>query len=103
MIASILLIINLGRSIYDVSQREQVVHDARQQLAQTKQENDKLKKELEYVQSPGFIEQQARERLNLARPDETVVILPDITPPPEEVPEPEKEIWQQWLEVFRLI
>lgn len=102
LIASILLSVNLARSVYDLSKRESVLHEARDQLSQTKEKNEKLNSELEYVQSPAYIEQQARDKLNLAKPDETVLILPEVTPPPEEKEEVELPVWKQWMEVFRI-
>ena len=39
-------------------------------------QNEKLKQQLQEVKTPQFIEQQARDKLGLARPGETVVIIP---------------------------
>lgn len=103
IIISVLLSVNLARSIYDLHTRESVVHEAQARLAQAQEKNNELKKELAYVQSPGYVEQQAREKLNMARPGEVVLIVPEVTPPPDDsVEEEQLEIWQQWLKVFRL-
>ena len=39
-------------------------------------ENRGLKKKLAQIQSPEFIEQQARDKLGLGKPGETIVIIP---------------------------
>ena len=41
--------------------------------------NKELKKKLSEIQSPQFIEQQARDKLGLSKKGETVVIIPDQT------------------------
>ncbi|KKR72171.1 MAG: Septum formation initiator [Microgenomates group bacterium GW2011_GWC1_41_8] len=103
IIVSVLLSVNLARSIYDLHTRESVIHEARDRLVKTQEENNKLEEELSYVQSPAYIEQQAREKLNLARPGEVVLIVPEITPPPDDSDQELKlEIWQQWLKLFRV-
>ncbi|MCR4264248.1 MAG: septum formation initiator family protein [Candidatus Roizmanbacteria bacterium] len=102
IIISILLSVNLARSIYDLQKRESVIHEARERLAKAQEEHNKLKEELDYVRSPAYVEQQAREKLNLARPGEVVLIVPEVTPPPDESESEEQlEIWQQWLDLFR--
>ena len=67
--------------------------------------NKELKTRLNIVKSPGFIETQARDKLGLVLPGETLVIIPDsklqtvmgantIAQPPR-LPN-----WQGWLKLF---
>ncbi len=68
-------------------------------------ENTRLKKRLGEVTQDDFIEQQAREKLNLARPNETVVIIPQdqidqiaqLYRKTEAQPLPN---WQKWLNLI---
>ena len=46
-------------------------------LRRVEEENRRLQSELEYAQSPEFIEQEARNRLGLGREGETVVLMPN--------------------------
>jgi cell division protein FtsB/cell division protein DivIC len=99
-IAGIFLSVSLARSLYDLTKREQVIHEVQERFSATREENERLQKELEYVQSQAYIEQQARDKLNLAHPGEVVYIVPEVTIPPEKEPEQEKPVWRKWMEVF---
>ena len=86
--------------------------------AQLRDENARLAALLEYYKSDKYIEQRAREDLNLRRPDETVLIPIDTTPEagdrgapldiprseeaaePEATPTAERANWQKWLDLF---
>ncbi len=46
-------------------------------LHQLQVQNQKLKQRLQEVESPQFVEEQARDKLGLARPGETVVVIPN--------------------------
>lgn len=48
-----------------------------EQIEKRKMEIDSLKKQLEEVQSPSYIEKIAREKLKMVRPDEIIFILED--------------------------
>lgn len=102
-IIGIVLIINLLRSIYDVAQRGHVVKDTKEKLALVREKHAKLTQEFEKVNSPYFIEEQARDKLNMARPGEEVIIVPTIPPPtPTPTPKPPLANWEQWREAMRL-
>lgn len=49
----------------------------KEEVAATKTENDALKQKLAEVQTPEFVEREAREKLGLGREGERVVILPE--------------------------
>jgi cell division protein FtsB len=81
----------------------------------TRDENTRLEAALEYYRSDKYIEQRAREDLNLRRPDEEVLIPVSAAPAspigdssvpvtPQEAPPPtatlEPANWQKWLELF---
>lgn len=70
-------VISLSRSIYGLWRKRDVVKERALVLAQAEAENKRLKKELEQVQSPGFVEEEARNKLGLIKPGEQVVMLPD--------------------------
>lgn len=102
-VIGIVLIINLLRSIYDVVQRGHIVKDTTEQLASVRKEHAELTAEYERVNSPYFIEEQARDKLNMARPGEDVIIVPTIpAPTPTPTPEPPLANWEQWREAFRI-
>lgn len=74
-------------------------------LKKVQKDNQDLQLELSYVQSQDFIERQAREKLNLIYPGETIIILPklnrsDFKIPQEKTPEKRLPNWRQWLNLF---
>lgn len=96
----LLLIINgLARSIYDLWTKRDVVSEARKTLEQEKAENQKLKKELSRVKTKEFIEEEARNKLFLTKPNEKVVIVP-VASKSAEKKEASKPNWQKWLNLF---
>lgn len=51
--------------------------EATEQLYNLQKKNQELKKKLLQIQSPDFIESQARDKLGLSKAGETVVIIPE--------------------------
>lgn len=70
------LIVNLSRDILRLLKAGGQVKKAEEKLVELEKEHDKLAEKKEYFQSPEFIEEEARNKLNLAKEEETVVILP---------------------------
>lgn len=105
IIFQILLIISLVRGIQ--LSRRSIARIAG--LEETKQklldEQEKLKKEEEYVASPYYLEKVARDELGLAKPGERVVIVPEgtiteVRSQKLEDSEREKANWQKWWEIL---
>ena len=98
---SLIFIINLSRSIYALWQKRGIVAERRSVAGQLAQKNQELVQKSQEVESEPFIEKQAREKLNLQREGEVVVVLPknlgviENTPPPPQSPN-----WQRWWKVF---
>lgn len=72
---SIFVINNLIRSIYTLWQKYDLVTLAENELARQKQENQRLKSKLSFVESKEFIEQEARNKLFLVKPGEQEVLI----------------------------
>lgn len=77
LIVSLFVINNLVRSIFNLWQKQQLVEQAGKELSKEKEENQKLKNELSNVEGQGFIEEQARNKLLLLRPDEQRILIAD--------------------------
>jgi cell division protein FtsB len=103
---SLLLIFNLSREVYRVSQSSGRLNEAEERVEKEKLRNWQLKEEKKYKESPFFLEKEIRDKLMMGKSGEVTVILPrDIidkiaTSEPEKKPEIDLAIWQQWLEVF---
>lgn len=96
---------SLGKQIYDSLEVSNRLDQETEQLVKLQQKNNELKKKLAEVGTINFIEQQARDKLNQARPNETVIIIP-----PQEIDKilgAQKEKiaevipnWSAWLKLF---
>ena len=70
------LIVNSSRKILTFRGSSQLVGESGEQLNKLKQENEVLRRELEYKKSQEFQESEIRNKLGLAREGEAVVIVP---------------------------
>lgn len=100
----ILMIIGFSRDILRLLKADDRIDEAKERLAVLQSDNQDLKQKEEYFQSEEFVEQEARNRLNMSREGETVVLLPpnlselvqgEIAEPPPELPN-----WKKWWELF---
>ena len=66
----------MGMNVWKLYKAGDKVEVARRELADAQAEQERLKTQLEYVQSDEFVEREAREKLGLGKPGETVVIVP---------------------------
>ncbi|KKQ65665.1 MAG: hypothetical protein US86_C0009G0033 [Candidatus Daviesbacteria bacterium GW2011_GWA2_38_24] len=74
---ALILIVGIVRQIYDALQSSKRLDAAADNFSKLQEENVRLKKRLTEVQEADFIEQQARNELNMVLPNETVVIIPE--------------------------
>lgn len=104
---SIFIIISLSRSVADLWQRRSIVEQERKRLSELEKKHTELTEKFETVQTPAFVEREARERLGMAKEGETIIILEDSSMPqdlkfvrsnndtPEQLP-----YWKRWWQVF---
>ena len=98
----IVLFISLVRSWLHLAGRGDIIKLTQDKLEKEKDVKEDLERRLARAQSPDYIEKQAREKLNLGREGEVVVILPKISLPPEITPTPidNSGNWMKWAKVF---
>ena len=69
-----------------------------------KMKNQESKERLEYVKSEEFVEKEARDRLNMAKEDEVIVVLPEGFKTPKlqdsKTPDEDWPNWKRWLKLF---
>ncbi|HCM37155.1 MAG: hypothetical protein UV61_C0001G0079 [Candidatus Gottesmanbacteria bacterium GW2011_GWB1_43_11] len=101
-LASLIFIVNISRSIWNLWQKGSIVSERQAVRDRLLEENAALKSKLQEVESPEFIEKQAREKLNLQKEGEVVVVLPKdlIRSQPQAAVEPTLPNWQRWWKVF---
>lgn len=102
---SAVLIVNLSRSIWDSWRRRDILGERQAVLGRLEAKNKQLQSELEYAQSPEFIEQEARNRLGLGKEGEEVVILPKaqssvVSPQSSEEGKENVPNWKRWWRLF---
>lgn len=99
---SLSLIASVVRSFWSLSQGKRVMQESEEKLQATYEQQEDLKRQLARSQSTEFIERQAREKLNLGKDGEIILILPPISPIAEPTPTPIENLanWQKWVKIF---
>lgn len=108
VIVILFVVASMVNTTLRILKRGDAVEEAKAKLAQVEAEKKRLAEELSRVNSAEFIEEQARDKLGLAKEGETVVVLP-----PDEVlrslaPATEEDelfleilpIWRRWVKLF---
>ena len=107
MLLTLSLLVSFGEQVVQGARMEQQRHDLESEVARLRAEHDNLEAGVAYAESDVYVEQRAREMLNLAREGDTV-ILPQLPPPaPTAAPAPEALAvpppapnWLKWWRAF---
>ena len=96
------LLVNLVKSWINLSDRLNFIKDTKIKLAEEKNEQENLKRELARTESRDFIEKQARDKLNLGKEGEFVILFPSpvLIASPTPVPEETNTNWEKWAQLF---
>ena len=102
IIVFLIIINNLVHSIYSIWQKDKLADDAEKQLIYQKEENERLKSALSYVQTQEFIEKEARDKLFMTKPNESIVLGSEDIKKNENSQDPkqDKPNWKKWVELF---
>lgn len=102
LILSIILTVNIIRTFADLSRQESIIKEAEDRLQKAQEEKGNLQKNLAKVESQEYIEQEARNKLNLGKEGEVVLILPSVSPFSSPTPKPSDTSpnWQKWVRLF---
>jgi cell division protein FtsB len=106
IVAGIYFLIRICGNLLHLRQAQQLVTREREKVEQLNQENQQLTQRYQEVQTDEFIEQQAREQLNMTKPGETLVLIPQELLQYNPQPQPyrsEQNLpnWQQWWQLFK--
>ncbi|MEZ4523953.1 MAG: septum formation initiator family protein [Thermomicrobiales bacterium] len=109
LLVCIYFLVIFGEQAWRANRLEAELAQQRASIADIRRENEELAGRAELMNSPAYssyVEQIARRDLALARPGETVVIVPrqSADPVPETVPEPvqrtTRQNWQLWIDAI---
>ena len=107
----VLIGISLGKEAYRKRQIQKEIDGLQSQIGQLKQENSGMENLTSYLSSTDFQEKEAREKLNLQKSDEKMIVLrkdavqPNSQPNigadnPQAPPEDNSPNWQKWWKYF---
>ena len=99
------LIVSFSRDLWFLVQKEGEIQKSNLRLEKLELENEQLKHQGQIVQSPEFIEKEAREKLGFTKEGETVLILPENLREKMGFNQPQvssQEIpnWEKWRRLF---
>jgi cell division protein FtsB len=102
LIFCVILGINLVRSWVQLGHRGDIIKETKDKLQEEVLLQDNLVRKLAGIKSPEFVEKQAREKLNLGKAGEIMIILPSISPIAEPTPTPvdTSSNLEKWIKVF---
>lgn len=102
LIVFVMLGVGIVRSWVKISQREKIIQSTQNQLQDAQNNNNQLERKLAEVESKQYIEKEARDKLNLGKEDEVVLLLPTVSPIAEPSPTPQDASlnWQKWVKLF---
>lgn len=102
--------ISLGKEAYRKRQIQKEIDGLQAQIGQLKQENSDMENLTSYLSSTDFQEKEAREKLNLQKGDEKMIVLrkdavqpnnqPDKIESVATTPEDTSPNWQKWWRIF---
>ncbi|MBU0619222.1 septum formation initiator family protein [Patescibacteria group bacterium] len=99
------MLVNFSRNIYRLLKSQDRLKLASEQLAEAQQENQELKLKKHFFNTDEFVEQEARNKLFMAKEGEVIVVLPEeLRDLPEEQSivnyDSSQPVWHQWLDLF---
>lgn len=101
---SLYLIVSLSRSIWQLYRAGDAVYEAEKVKRVEQSRSLDLKKELEASKSGDFVERQARDKLNMARPGEVTLIVPEVKNGDDRKQDNriivEEANWRKWIRLF---
>ena len=103
-VVGISLIISLSRDILRLLKASDQIRLAEQRVQQLETGQRQLLEKKEYFQSEEFVEEEARNKLNMAKPGETIVVLPPSSGAEEDKSKSKSQIeipnWKKWWQLF---
>lgn len=103
LIIVVIYCVNSLQYIHDLLQKRELITSAKNSLEKEKKENQALHKELQVVNNPLFVEQEARNKLFMIKPGENNIFIDKdafATASSRPFSTPMKPNWLKWWEIF---
>jgi cell division protein FtsB len=102
VVFGLVLVTRSGASVYRLWKTGERVEEAGRQLAAAEEENRQLTAKLKEVQTPEYMERQAREKLGYGKPGEVVIVIPDDQNPKSEILSSKEGVpnWIRWRKLY---
>lgn len=98
----LMLLVNVFKSWVRLNLRLQFIKDAKIKLVEEEKKQENLQRELAKTQTNDFIEKEAREKLNMTKDGEFIIMLPTPMLPISPTPTPIDEATnvEKWISLF---
>jgi len=97
---ALLFAASLSKNILSYKDKHGFYGEIKQEYKEELETNKKLKSELKKNSDSYVVEKEIREQLQLLKPNEVAIILPNITIQPTPTPTPEKKPYEEWRDLL---
>lgn len=98
---NLVLAIKLGWGVVRLWKTGGLVEEAKREVSDLKKENATLQERLVYVNSPEFVEKEARDKLGLGKEGETILVIPDQNKVQSSRIKVQNEAnWKKWWDLY---
>ena len=98
----VIAIVNVAYSIVSLWGKRDVLTQTQEKLQKEQAEYVALRQQWGKIHDPNFVEEEARDKLFLAKPGESIVLIPSASPASSihASAQTNLPIWQQWVGLF---
>lgn len=102
LVGLLVTVFGLSQSVVRLMGRKSLLKMKQEELVRLQKEQENLQNELKIAQTPEFIEKEARERLNLGKVGEIIVLIEkdDLIPNNSSPITPQEPNWKKWWNLF---
>jgi len=104
IVVAVLSMIHSVQSVYNLWQKKDIIAQTKKEVQNEQEENKKLTQQLQTVSTSAFVEEEARNKLFMAKPGEKLVFIPAselaTTAGATKQPTTHLSNWQQWWRLF---
>jgi len=104
ILLGLILVVKITGDLLHLFKAWQQIEKIEKKVAELEEKKKELSEKYQYYQTPEFIEEEARNKLNMAKPGETIVILPpnikNLNSDYKAQFSPQIPNWKKWWNLF---